>query len=163
MSQAPRKCYRSFTAVVDDVIAFASKDRLCLKLYRYSLKLGSNQEKLTHCVFCFFTFTLFCLAPEVDSDVIFESAQCRWSILRRPRVLIIAVRDRSDFSVRRTASAHADLSLLYTRSKMQSSIKMSPATIAAVSSLLTLWRPLLPYVYSYKASCARLTGLSRHL
>jgi len=156
MSQAPRKCYRSFTAVVDDVIAFASKDRLCLKLYRYSLKLGSNQEKLTHCVFCFFTFTLFCLAPEVDSDVIFESAQCRWSILRRPRVLIIAVRDRSDFSVRRTAS------VCYTRSKMQSSIKMSPATIAAVSSL-TLWRPLLPYVYSYKASSARLTGLSRHL
>jgi len=24
-----------------------------------------------------------------------------------------------------------------------------------VTSLLTLWRPLLPYGYSYKASCAR--------
>jgi len=28
---------------------------------------------------------------------------------------------------------------------------------------LTLWRPLLPYGYSYKASCASQTGLSRHL
>jgi len=28
---------------------------------------------------------------------------------------------------------------------------------------LTLWRPLLPYGYSYKASCAGQTGLSRHL
>jgi len=30
-------------------------------------------------------------------------------------------------------------------------------------SRLTLWCPLLLYRYSYKASCASQTGLSRHL
>ena len=33
---------------------------------------------------------------------------------------------------------------------------LSWSTVVAVSSVLTLWRPLLPYGYSYKASCARL-------
>jgi len=51
---------------------------------------------------------------------------------------------------------------LFSKSISQSLDDFVCVYMFCVASSLTLWRPLMPYRYSYKASCAR-PGLSRYL
>ena len=50
-----------------------------------------------------------------------------------------------------------------TRTVQYTTVGPSEDDEQTLSRLLTPWRPLLPYGYSYRASCAGQNGLSRHL